>query len=269
MTAAIEVKRLLGDIAFREYSQSITSLTRRLAPPCGGTYYLDHLGDPSSALFDPPLDKRLVRLLKNKIAQLAPSLPVDGSASFRVNWQGRDEEWELIKTADETRGVWALALHEGDVRSSVENCLQSAFKSAQPKFLSKRWADLHVLTLETSWMVPADMAAQVVAAIEASWLRGIDLILLADNDRIIQLHPPEGVPMTLAPTTCETRSEARTPLPAHPEPVEGRAERHHPAHGSTGSPRAGSGCTSAVGPSRLTEPKRHTSSAPHNGKEHP
>ena len=30
-------------------------------------------------------------------------------------------------------------------------------------------------------------------------------------------------------------------LPAHPEPVEGRAERHPSAHGSTGSPRADSG----------------------------
>ena len=33
----------------------------------------------------------------------------------------------------------------------------------------------------------------------------------------------------------------QTHLPAHPEPVEGRAEPHRSAHGSTGSPRAGTG----------------------------
>src|SRR5215204_6656997 len=58
-TAAVEVKSLSGDSAWRAYRESIQSLRRYLTPSCGGYYYVNGCVDLRM-----PLDKKLRRILR-------------------------------------------------------------------------------------------------------------------------------------------------------------------------------------------------------------
>lgn len=83
LTAAIEVKRLTGDLLYEEYKASIFSLKRYLTPPCGGYYWLAPPID-----FRLPMDQKLRRQVKQEIERVAPTLSGGESGALRVPRRG-------------------------------------------------------------------------------------------------------------------------------------------------------------------------------------
>lgn len=78
-TAAIEVKRLKGDLAWTNYFVSQRSLRTSLVPPCGGSYVLNPCVD-----FRLPVHKRFAKLLKREIARVAPLLEIGQAGEVRI-----------------------------------------------------------------------------------------------------------------------------------------------------------------------------------------
>lgn len=79
LTAAVEVKRLMGDAGWLAYHEAWQSLRRRLIPRCGGKYMLvPFLGT------DLPLNKNLVGRVASQIKELAPGMQVGDVKPVRV-----------------------------------------------------------------------------------------------------------------------------------------------------------------------------------------
>jgi len=111
-----------------------------------------------------------------------------GGAFAPVVWY---EEWELTRADndDGEAGVEVIACTEArDVRASVAECVYTVLEKGRKKFDARRWADLHVLVFETSALASAQRVGDVVANLEPGELEGIDLILLAEDDSVIQCH---------------------------------------------------------------------------------
>lgn len=69
VTAAVEVKRLIGDGQYQTYLESMFSLEKYLVPSCGGYYSLSPPID-----FRLPMDRALRRQIKREVNRVAPTL---------------------------------------------------------------------------------------------------------------------------------------------------------------------------------------------------
>src|SRR3990172_5251476 len=78
-TAAIEVKRLLGDDEYLTYIESMFSLEKYLTPSCGGYYSLGTALD-----FRTPMEGRLKRQVKKEIERVAPTLATEQTGAIRI-----------------------------------------------------------------------------------------------------------------------------------------------------------------------------------------
>jgi hypothetical protein len=79
LTAAVEVKRLMGDAGWLGYHEAWQSLRRRLIPGCGGRYML--VPFHGTVL---PLNKKLVERVAKQMEELAPSMQVGDVKPVRV-----------------------------------------------------------------------------------------------------------------------------------------------------------------------------------------
>lgn len=96
------------------------------------------------------------------------------------------EEWELTKTDDESDpGVWIICVTEArDVSSSVGECLDTMLSSALRKFETRRWADLHIVVLDSaSALMTAERTLPLLTAYAPDELPAVDLVLLANEGR--------------------------------------------------------------------------------------
>lgn len=78
-TAAVEVKRLMGDAEFQTYLQSSFSLERYLAPSSGGCYTLNPALD-----FRLPMELRFRRHVKKEIERVAATLAPGQSGAIHI-----------------------------------------------------------------------------------------------------------------------------------------------------------------------------------------
>jgi hypothetical protein len=78
-TAAIEVKRLMGDTVLLEYEQSLVSLRKFLVPPNGGHYTLNACID-----FRLPADRAFKKRLRREIAKAARDLRPGERGAVRI-----------------------------------------------------------------------------------------------------------------------------------------------------------------------------------------
>ena len=107
------------------------------------------------------------------------------------------EEWQLTRLRDDPddaeadrHGDWIIAVTEAqDMRESVAECVHTVLESALRKFVSKRWADHHVIVLECSVSAPQRLVSEVVSALEPVELEDIDLMLLVEDDHVIKCYP--------------------------------------------------------------------------------
>ena len=83
ITAAIEVKRMAGDSAQQEYTQSLLSNEKYLVPSCGGYYLLEPPID-----LHPPIDIALRRQVKKEIEHVAPTLKPEGKGVLSIPRSG-------------------------------------------------------------------------------------------------------------------------------------------------------------------------------------
>lgn len=83
-TAAIEVKRLIGDSISQEYRKYIQFCWNYLVPSCGGHYTLTPPSD-----FQMPMDVKLLKHVKLEIENVAPDLGVGQSGAIKIIRSGR------------------------------------------------------------------------------------------------------------------------------------------------------------------------------------
>jgi hypothetical protein len=102
------------------------------------------------------------------------------------------EEWELTRghNDDEDDEVAIIAVTEArDMNSSVREAVYAMIEKGRSKFIGRRWADRHVLVLETSILAPARLVTSAVGALEPEELEDIDLLLLVEHDELLQCYP--------------------------------------------------------------------------------
>jgi hypothetical protein len=78
-TAAIEVKRLIGDDEYLTYIESMFSLEKYLTPSCGGHYSLGTALD-----FRLPMEPRFRRHVKKEVERVAPTLAPEQTGAIRI-----------------------------------------------------------------------------------------------------------------------------------------------------------------------------------------
>lgn len=258
-TAAVEVKRLIGDSAYQDYIAYLRNNERFLAPSCGGSYYLCPAVD-----FRLPMPTTLRQLVKREIERVAPTLSPGQKGAIRIPRQGhisliaesgptfisclhsgpysefmnrlvekiagkfmlideglehsfitqecKDafedtvvaacqrrlegntapfewyEEWELarIDSVDGGHdGVWILASPGAhSMQESVEQCVHAVLDNAMRKFRRRRWADLQIIILDTSFLAPADLAARAVETFKPQDRKLINHFLLVEGDNV-------------------------------------------------------------------------------------
>lgn len=119
---------------------------------------------------------------------------LDGDASSFM-WY---EEWELerakdlddLQGDDDEDGVCVLAVSEPrDLTECTAETINAILPSALRKFAARRWADRHVLVLETSAVAPARVVTDLFLLVEPKRLQAIDLVLAVDGDNINQVYP--------------------------------------------------------------------------------
>ncbi len=71
---------------------------------------------------------------------------------------------------------------------SVAECDYAVIANALRK-LVKRWADLHVLTLEKSTYAPEQFVTESIVSLEPDELKDVDLILFIDDGKVVQCYP--------------------------------------------------------------------------------
>jgi len=82
-TAAIEVKRLIGNSTYQEYIAYLRNNERFLVPSCGGSYYLCPPVD-----FRFPMSADLRRLVKREIEHIAPTISPGQKGAIQIPRQG-------------------------------------------------------------------------------------------------------------------------------------------------------------------------------------
>ncbi len=260
LKAAIEVKQLFGGDDQKAYSGALHSLRRRLAPSCGGRYWL---GTPSQ--FELPMAGDLMRHLKAEIERVAPTMapgdtrPIRMPRKARLVYQGsaggygsiycchsdisavtaiddriegaffladqglpehefatpeglRDfqdrlveacnraaemdssqtvewvEAWPLRRMDDDPEhpdSVWVVAAVCGNVLAAVAECLDDVITNALRKFGVQRWANLHVLALESkNPLVRLDTVLMILDQVDAPDLATIDVVLLIEKGEV-------------------------------------------------------------------------------------
>lgn len=83
-TAAIEVKRLTGDLVSQEYTRYHQYCQSFLVPSCGGYYTLTPPND-----FHLPMDIKLLKHVKREIEHVAPTLRARQGGAIRIMRSGR------------------------------------------------------------------------------------------------------------------------------------------------------------------------------------
>ena len=111
------------------------------------------------------------------------------------------EEWELTRLKEDDKeevddgkkdGVWIIAATEArNMVESVAECVYVVLTNALRKFV-KRWADLHVITLDKSTYAPEQFVTESIASLEPDELKDVDLILFIDDGKVAQCYPITG-----------------------------------------------------------------------------
>ena len=102
------------------------------------------------------------------------------------------EEWEITRIEDvddenPPDGVWIIATTDAiSVQDSTDQCVNAALGKALEKFKRKRWADLQIIVLEASKLVPASLAASSVQNFEATEKELIDHFFLIEDEMIFE-----------------------------------------------------------------------------------
>jgi len=74
------------------------------------------------------------------------------------------------------------------MKESVAECVDAVLENAVRKFENRRWADHHVLVLETSISAPEDLVTDVIANLEPNALKAVDLVLLVNEQGVTHAH---------------------------------------------------------------------------------
>ena len=262
-TAAVEVKRLIGDSTYQEYVASLLSNQKFLVPSCGGSYYVNPAVD-----FRLPMPADLRRIVKREIERVAPTLDPGQKGAIRILRQGHVslisesgpsfisclhgepysglmdqlkgkiagkfmlidkglehsfftqdckaafeeavaiackkrlkgetgpfswyEEWELARIDDvgdknAQDGVWIIATTDArSMQESTDQCVHTILSKAMQKFRKRRWADLQIIVLETSGLVPASLAAHSVETFKPIDRELIDHFLLVEGEDVFE-----------------------------------------------------------------------------------
>lgn len=101
-TAAVEVKRLIGDSTYQDYIAFLRNNERFLVPSCGGSYYICPAVD-----FRLPMAVDLRRLVKREIGRIAPTLRPGQKGAIRIPRQGH------ISLIAESNPPFISCLHGG------------------------------------------------------------------------------------------------------------------------------------------------------------
>ncbi len=106
------------------------------------------------------------------------------------------EEWKLWKDEDRSPrgkdddGVGIIASMEArDVMKQVEQRVRNAVDDAEKKFATRQWADLHVLTLETSPHDHTQQLKETVAVLMSKYPKNIDMVFLVVGDLLTKCYP--------------------------------------------------------------------------------
>jgi len=262
-TAAVEVKRLIGDSTYQEYIASLLSNQKFLVPSCGGSYYINPAVD-----FRLPMPADLRRVVKREIERVAPALDPGQKGAIRIPRQGHVslisesdpsfvsclhgepysglmdrlkgkitgsfmlidkglehsfltkeckvafekavaiackkrlegetgpfswyEEWELARIDDvgdehARDGVWIIAATDAmSMQESTNQCVHGVLRKAMQKFRNRRWADLQIIVLETSGLVPASLAAHSVETFQPIDRELINHFLLVEGEDVFE-----------------------------------------------------------------------------------
>lgn len=78
-TAAIEVKRIIGDEAYLTYRESFYSLVRYLTPSCGGNYILNPALD-----FRLPMEPGFRKHVRREIERVAPTIAHEETGAIQI-----------------------------------------------------------------------------------------------------------------------------------------------------------------------------------------
>lgn len=100
-----------------------------------------------------------------------------------------DEEWDLLLIDPDGTGVEILCVTEAfSPEGAVAEDVSRAVGTKHKKFADKRWAELHVLVMDTR--VPLDVsdyAALAISCVPTDQLSDLDLVALARGDSVVAL----------------------------------------------------------------------------------
>jgi len=100
------------------------------------------------------------------------------------------EEWELARIDDvgdnnARDGVWIIAATDArSLEESTNQCVHAVLNKAMQKFRNRRWADLQIIVLETSGLVPASLAAHSVETFQPVDRELINHFLLVEGEDV-------------------------------------------------------------------------------------
>ena len=101
-SAAVEVKRLIGDSTHQQYVASLMSNEKFLVPSCGGSYYVN-----PAVNFRLPMPNDLRQLVKREIERVAPNLQPDQKGAIRIPRQ------RYVSLISESEPSFVSCLHGG------------------------------------------------------------------------------------------------------------------------------------------------------------
>lgn len=140
-TAAIEVKRLTGDLIYQAYFESLLSNQRFLTPSCGGYYSLNPPVD-----FRLPMDHGLRRRVKKEIERLAPSLKPGERIDARIEIFEEPTGWPRVdRQIQEVRFRLDTAQSEKQYQAVGLLCRETLISAAQAVFDPSRHAALDAI----------------------------------------------------------------------------------------------------------------------------
>ena len=102
------------------------------------------------------------------------------------------EEWELARIDDvgdehARDGVWIIAATDAmSMQESTNQCVHAVLSKAMQKFRNRRWADLQIIVLETSGLVPASLAAHSVETFQPIDRELINHFLLVEGEDVFE-----------------------------------------------------------------------------------
>lgn len=102
------------------------------------------------------------------------------------------EEWELARiddlgNDDAQDSVWIIATTDAmSMQESTNQCVHTVLNKAMQKFRNRRWADLQIIVLETSGLVPASLAAHSVETFQPVDRELINHFLLVEGEDVFE-----------------------------------------------------------------------------------